>query len=60
MMKAFLAGVLFGAALAVPTGAPGKERAPAIVQDYEPDPAIWLLQDDDTRIYLLGTIHALP
>jgi uncharacterized protein YbaP (TraB family) len=31
-----------------------------IVQDYQPDPAIWLVQDEDTRIYLLGTIHVLP
>ncbi|HEV7343464.1 MAG TPA: TraB/GumN family protein [Sphingopyxis sp.] len=23
-------------------------------------PAMWLVQDDDTRIYLLGTMHALP
>jgi uncharacterized protein YbaP (TraB family) len=33
---------------------------PPIVQDYDPDPAIWLLQDEDTRIYLFGTIHLLP
>ncbi len=31
-----------------------------IVQDYEPNPAIWLLRDEDTRIYLFGTIHVLP
>lgn len=31
-----------------------------IVQDYKPAPAIWLLRDEDTRIYLFGTIHALP
>ena len=60
MMKTFLAGVLFGAALALPVCAHADEEAAAIVQDYEPDPAIWLLQDEDTRIYLLGTIHALP
>ena len=29
-------------------------------QDYEPDPAIWLLADEDTTIYLFGTIHSLP
>lgn len=23
-------------------------------------PAMWLVEDDDTRIYLLGTMHALP
>jgi len=26
----------------------------------EARPAMWLVQDDDTRIYLLGTMHALP
>lgn len=31
-----------------------------IVQDYKPNPAIWLLRDEDTRIYLFGTIHVLP
>ena len=25
-----------------------------------PRPAIWLLADDDTRIYLFGTVHILP
>jgi uncharacterized protein YbaP (TraB family) len=33
---------------------------PPIVQDYEPDPALWLLQDEDTKIYLFGTFHLLP
>jgi uncharacterized protein YbaP (TraB family) len=79
-MKAFLAGLLLGAALAVPAGAAAqdapvraqfeKPKAPQkagrqapvfqIVQDYEPDPAIWLLRDEDTRIYLFGTVHVLP
>jgi hypothetical protein len=27
---------------------------------YEPRPAIWLLADEDTKIYLFGTIHILP
>jgi uncharacterized protein YbaP (TraB family) len=31
-----------------------------VVQDYEPKPAIWLLADADTKIYLFGTIHMLP
>ena len=34
--------------------------APEIVQDYEPSPAIWLLEDEDTKIYMFGTIHVLP
>jgi uncharacterized protein YbaP (TraB family) len=50
---------------AVAAGDAAVERAPHgpgpdIVQAYEPDPAVWLLQDQDTRIYLLGTVHVLP
>lgn len=32
----------------------------AVAQDYEPDPAMWRLADDDTILYFLGTIHVLP
>jgi len=61
-MKALLAGLLFGAALAAPAGASAQatDSDGTIVQAYEPDPAVWLLQDEDTRIYLLGTVHVLP
>ncbi|MEM1133691.1 MAG: TraB/GumN family protein [Pseudomonadota bacterium] len=31
----------------------------ALRQDYDPNPAIWLLSDEDTTIYLFGTIHVL-
>ena len=31
-----------------------------IVQDYNPAPAMWVLKDEDTTIYMLGTIHLLP
>lgn len=37
----------------------GKEAMAPAVQ-AEPRPALWLLADDDTRIYMFGTIHALP
>ena len=46
-----------------PTKAPAAQEAkkpPAIVQDYQPRPAIWLVADEDTRIYMLGTVHMLP
>ena len=59
-MKAMLAALLGAAGLALPAGAIAQDQAPAIAQDYEPDPAIWLLADEDTRIYLLGTVHVLP
>ena len=36
-------------------------RAPvAPVAQPEPRPALWLLADEDTKIYMLGTIHVLP
>ena len=46
IILAGLAGI--GAAAAQPT------RAPA------PRPAIWLIEDRDTRIYLFGTVHVFP
>ncbi|WP_158266514.1 TraB/GumN family protein [Allosphingosinicella deserti] len=40
---------------------PQAEAQPSpVVQDYEPRPALWLLEDADTKIYILGTIHVLP
>ncbi|MBD3729759.1 MAG: TraB/GumN family protein [Sphingomonadales bacterium] len=39
---------------------PKARPAPKIVQRYQPTPALWLVQDEDTQIYLFGTFHALP
>ncbi|HEX8238601.1 MAG TPA: TraB/GumN family protein [Allosphingosinicella sp.] len=36
------------------------KQAPAPAAQAEPRPALWLLADDDTRIYMFGTIHVLP
>lgn len=38
----------------------GRTEAPAPVAQPEPRPALWLLADEDTKIYMLGTIHVLP
>ncbi|HEX6375450.1 MAG TPA: TraB/GumN family protein [Allosphingosinicella sp.] len=49
-------------ALATPAGKAGlagDSVAEAAAQP-EPRPALWLLADDDTRIYMFGTIHVLP
>jgi uncharacterized protein len=54
------------AALASPVAAAPKtfEDVKAAVAPGEPQPdprpALWLLADEDTRIYLFGTIHVLP
>jgi len=58
-MTALLGALLLtGQAFAAPpTSAPAVEAARP---QPEPRPAIWLLQDADTKIYLLGTIHILP
>jgi uncharacterized protein YbaP (TraB family) len=54
--KKTLAGLLAALWLAGPVQA-APARAPAAVG--EPRPAIWLLSDADTRIYLFGTVHVL-
>lgn len=35
-------------------------RARTTAQDYEPAPALWRLADEDTTIYMMGTVHLLP
>ncbi|MEL1250241.1 TraB/GumN family protein [Aurantiacibacter gilvus] len=50
---------LLAAALALPAAAQEEDRY-AFTQDYDPAPAIWRLADEDTTIYMLGTIHLLP
>jgi hypothetical protein len=38
-----------------------REKARVIAsQPYQPAPAIWLISDPDTTIYLFGTVHSLP
>lgn len=50
LLKRFTAG-LFASALAL---------SPAAAQDKpDLDPAVWVVKDADTTIYLFGTIHAL-
>jgi len=41
-------------------GKPDRARIAAPAAQPEPRPALWLLADEDTRIYMLGTIHVLP
>ncbi|MEO1040202.1 MAG: TraB/GumN family protein [Pseudomonadota bacterium] len=50
-----LAGFTGGAMHAQPVGAPDASYA-----EIDADPAIWLLEDEDTRLYLFGTVHLLP
>ncbi len=51
LLKRFLAG-LFSSALAV---------SPAVAEEQRPDldPAVWVVKDADTTIYLFGTVHVL-
>src|SRR4051812_6363834 len=61
MLTALLGGLwLTGSAYAAPPPA-GQPRASAAVTrpQGEPHPAIWLLADADTNIYLFGTVHLL-
>jgi uncharacterized protein YbaP (TraB family) len=58
-----LVGLLAGLWLAAPAPAAAPAAAPrtafAAAPRGEPRPAIWLLADADTRIYLFGTVHVL-
>ncbi|HTU12290.1 MAG TPA: TraB/GumN family protein [Allosphingosinicella sp.] len=59
---AALLGALWLAAPAVAApeaAAPARVPAAAAQPRAEPRPAIWLLADADTRIYLFGTVHVL-
>ena len=59
-------GLALSPAIAAPSAAPASVQAAAAKPDADtvaataPRPAIWLLADEDTRIYLFGTIHMLP
>lgn len=60
-----LAALASAPAGAVPHGKDGANKAasaPAARVEplAEPRPALWLLADDDTKIYMFGTIHVLP
>jgi len=46
------------AAVSAPEAEPATPPEPRA--QPEPRPAIWLLQDEDTKIYLFGTFHILP
>ena len=55
----FLAGLALLAA--APAAAAGKDSlAKGAALQPDPRPALWLLADEDTKIYMLGTIHVLP
>lgn len=57
-----IVAALPGAALAQ-AGNPSEAalaRAHSTRQDYDPAPAMWRLADEDTTIYMLGTVHLLP
>lgn len=49
------------ASLAPLAPAAAQQAADSVVmQDYDPAPAMWVLKDEDTTIYMLGTVHVLP
>lgn len=54
-----VAAMLLGCpALAAQTAEPAVVSAPAPVEHH--GPALWKVADEDTTIYLFGTVHALP
>jgi uncharacterized protein YbaP (TraB family) len=63
MKLALSAGALLlaapSSAAPTPAAAPRPAAAAAVAAPGEPRPALWLLADADTRIYLFGTVHVL-
>ena len=43
---------------AIPEDASAIVTPPAVIPD-DPDPALWVIKDEDTTIYLFGTVHIL-
>jgi len=56
-----LIALLLATAGAAAGAAPVPPAAPVVeAEEKAPRPALWLLADEDTEIYLFGTIHILP
>ena len=61
LTKRLLAPLLAVIALAGSASAPAEQAAPQpVVIAVQARPALWKLSDNDTTIYLFGTIHLLP
>lgn len=61
-LTGLLAGLWLAApslAASAPAPAPASRASAASAAQREPRPALWLLSDADTRIYLFGTVHVL-
>ena len=59
-LRKFLAGAAGSLALALSGGVAAQEAEVATTQQAPTGPALWQVADDDTTIYLFGTVHALP
>jgi uncharacterized protein YbaP (TraB family) len=58
-MKRTLGPVLTAVALCLSLPACAKQPAPAPRAANDADPALWVVKDEDTTVYLFGTIHML-
>ncbi len=58
-MASFLIAAAIAAASVAPVAAPGPAPAPPTIHIPDADPAMWVVNDQDTVIYLFGTFHAL-
>ena len=57
MLRSFrAAATAFALTLALPACA---KQPPAKVDPNDADPALWVVRDQDTTVYLFGTIHVL-
>ncbi|HZV17155.1 MAG TPA: TraB/GumN family protein [Sphingobium sp.] len=64
LLSILIAVVPLAPALAAPAAdtiinPPVEQTAPPVARFVHADPALWVIQDEDTTIYLFGTIHLL-
>jgi uncharacterized protein YbaP (TraB family) len=59
MIFAFRATLAATAALLMLPTAACAQETPAAIAASDADPALWVVKDDDTTIYLFGTVHVL-
>jgi uncharacterized protein len=59
MFKKYLLAASIAFALAPASDNPAIAASPASTAQADADPAVWVVRDDDTTIYLFGTFHML-
>jgi len=60
LCRALAAGAALVSGLFAATGVASAQAQPADYSDVEAAPALWLITDEDSQVYVFGTFHILP